>query len=307
MDFPKELRIGTRASALARWQANWVRDELVRLGFDVSIVPIATQGDRDRQSSLADFGGQGVFTKEIQKALLQGTIDLAVHSLKDLPTVTVAGLQLAAVPKRASSSDALVSHAANSLRDLPSTARVATGSPRRRAQLLHFRSNFQFVDLRGNVDTRLRKLDEGECDALILAEAGLKRLGLAHRITELISPDIMLPAIGQGALGIEIRSGDEPTFTAVTQLNDTHSELEVLAERSMLSALQAGCLAPVGVFSSATPQGITLTGVVLNSSGTRRLVASSKDTVDAPLELGKRVAEDLFSQGAAELIAESGA
>ena len=166
MDFSKELRIGTRASALAHWQANWVRDELVRLGFHASIVPIATQGDRDQQSSLADVGGQGVFTKEIQKALLQGTIDLAVHSLKDLPTETTAGLQLAAVPKRASSSDALVSRVGNSLRDLPPTARVATGSPRRRAQLLYFRSHFQFVDLRGNVDTRLRKLDEGECDAL---------------------------------------------------------------------------------------------------------------------------------------------
>jgi len=190
------LRLGTRASALARWQADWVAAELNKLGVLVEMILISTQGDVSSRP-LGAIGGQGVFTKELQRALLDGTIDLAVHSLKDLPTERAAGLRLAAVPERESTRDVLVSRVASSFLALPPDARIGTGSIRRRAQLLHSRPDLQISEIRGNVDTRLRKLDEGQYEAIVLAEAGLKRLGLGDRITQILPTELMLPAVGR--------------------------------------------------------------------------------------------------------------
>ena len=193
------IRIGTRASALAQWQARWVAHALEAHGHAVRLVPITTRGDAAKQSPIAEIGTRGVFTNELQRALLEGRIDVAVHSLKDLPTAVTAGIALAAVPPRESPCDVLVSREGLRLSALPNRARIGTGSPRRQTQLWHLRPDFQMNPIRGNVDTRLRKLFEGACDALILAEAGLRRLGLTEHVTEILPPTTMMPAVGQGA------------------------------------------------------------------------------------------------------------
>ncbi|MEX2174036.1 MAG: hydroxymethylbilane synthase, partial [Pirellulaceae bacterium] len=255
------LRLGTRASPLARWQAEWVAAQLAQRGVTVELVPIATQGDV-KTEPLGQIGGFGLFTKELQRALLAGQIDLAVHSLKDLPTTPVAGLALAAVPLRESPLDVLVSSVADRIETLPLGARVGTGSLRRRAQLLHLRPDLRLEEIRGNVETRLRKLDEGQYDAIILAEAGLSRLGLVGRIAHVISWNMMYPAVGQGALGIETRADDTATRDLLSPLDHTASHQAVLAERSLLFSLLAGCLAPVGAFTRLDPSGLVLEGVV---------------------------------------------
>jgi hydroxymethylbilane synthase len=257
------LRLGTRASPLARWQAEWVAAQLARHGVAVTLVPITTTGDRDQRGPVAQIGGQGLFTKEIQRAVLQHEADLAVHSLKDLPTEAVPGLVLAAVPPRAACGDVLVCRAASGLDTLPQGAVVGTGSIRRRAQLWHVRPDLQMRDIRGNVDTRLRKLSDGEFDALVLAEAGLTRLQLADRITQRLPRDVMLPAVGQGALGLECRADDAATQAALKLLDDPPSHACVLAERALLAALRAGCLAPVGAWARADAGAIDLYCVVL--------------------------------------------
>ncbi|HEY2841117.1 MAG TPA: hydroxymethylbilane synthase, partial [Pirellulales bacterium] len=211
----KTFRIGTRRSALARWQAEWVASALRARGADVLLVPIVTRGDADQAQPLGAIGGDGLFTKELQRALLADEIDMAVHSLKDLPTEHVAGLIVAATPERAPTADALVSRGGAPLAELPTGAKIGTGSLRRRAQLWHARRDLAMHDIRGNVDTRLRKLEEGEFEAIVLAEAGLARLGLAERITERLTPPLMLPAIGQGALGLECREQDMETRAAL--------------------------------------------------------------------------------------------
>ncbi len=208
------LRLGTRGSKLARWQANWTAARLAELGTPVEIVEITTTGDVDQVHAIAGLGGVGLFTKEIQRAVLEGTVDFAVHSLKDLPTTRVPGLELAAVPQREVVSDALVSNAGRSIDQLPHAARVGTGSLRRRSQLLRLRPDLHMVDIRGNVDTRLRKLDEGMYEAIVLATAGLTRLGLVDRITQQFPPDQLLPAPGQGALGMECRAEDQRVLRA---------------------------------------------------------------------------------------------
>src|SRR5687767_10218894 len=229
------LRIGTRGSPLALWQAHHVAG-LLRPRVaprPVELVEIQTSGDIDRSTSLTQIGGQGVFTKEIQKALLAGTVDVAVHSLKDLPTVEFEGLVLAAVPPRGPTGDALVSLKHRRFEELPSGAVVASSSLRRRAQLLHRRPDLKLIDIRGNVDTRLRKLDEQGLDATILAQAGLVRLGLSQHITEVLDPAWMLPAVGQGALGLECRADDAETRALLDGLNDPATYYAVLAERAM--------------------------------------------------------------------------
>jgi hydroxymethylbilane synthase len=296
------FRLGTRASPLARWQADWVAARLTELGFEVELVFIATEGDV-QAGPLGAIGGQGLFTKRIQQALLENRVDLAVHSLKDLPTEPVPGLALAAVPPREAAGDVLVSNAARSLDDLPQGARIGTGSTRRRAQLLHFRPDLQMLDIRGNVDTRLRKLDEGQFDALVLAQAGLTRLGLANCIAQIIPQTVMLPAVGQGALGIEARAGDQAVLTAVAPLDDTATRSAVLAERAMLAALRGGCLAPVGAWGRIEAGRLALDGVVLASDGSRRLAASASGEINAAETIGRNVAEKLLALGAAELIA----
>lgn len=281
-----------------------------RLGARVELIPISTKGDV-KTGPLGDVGGQGLFTKEIQQALLQERVDLAVHSLKDLPTDPVEGLALAAVPPRESNRDTLLSNAFGSLDELPDGARVGTGSLRRRAQLLHHRPNVTVRDIRGNVETRLHKLDEGRYDAIILAEAGLRRLGLADRITQVIPADVMLPAVGQGALGIECRADDAATHSLLEELDDPTTHAAVAAERSMLASLRGGCMAPVGALCRSPSAGLLqLDGVVLSGDGTVRSFASAETSLEeTPLKqaetLGRHVAEQLFDRGAAELIAQS--
>ena len=298
------LRLGTRGSPLARWQAEWVAARLSEHGVAVELVPISTQGDVTT-GSLSEIGGQGLFTKEIQRALLNGEIDLAVHSLKDLPTEPVAGLTLGAVPLRESVGDVLVSHGIDSVAALPPHARIGTGSTRRRAQLLHVRPDLQMLDIRGNVDTRLRKLDAGDFDAIVLAEAGLKRLGLGDRIVHVIPLATMLPAVGQGALGIEVRADDVATRQAVAPLNDGATRCAIDAERALLATLRGGCMAPVGAWGRIEVDTLKLDGVVLSHDGARRLFAASQGEPDAAAALGEAVAEQLLAQGAAELISSA--
>jgi hydroxymethylbilane synthase len=298
------LRIGTRASALARWQADWVAARLVESGVEVETVLITTQGDT-RSGSLQTSGTQGLFTKEIQQALLDDRIDIAVHSLKDLPTEKTDGLVLSAVPERESTSDVLVAGGETGLDELPKQARVGTGSLRRQAQLLYARSDLQVLDIRGNVDTRLRKLEEGQYDAIVLAEAGLRRLGLSDHISQVLPNSIMLPAVGQGALGIEARRDDSTTHELLAVLDHPPTHWSVLAERSLLAALRGGCLAPVGAWGRIVGEQLVLDAVVLKTDGTERLGATAAAGPEDAEALGRDVAADLIEQGAEQLIASS--
>ncbi len=298
------LRLGTRASALARWQAEWVAARLKERGTAVELVPITTQGDV-KTGPLGQIGGQGLFTKEIQRALLDGKIDVAVHSCKDLPTAEAPGLVIAAVPERESTSDVLVSGKADRIESLPPTARVGTGSLRRKAQLLHLRSDLIVEDIRGNVETRLRKLEEGQFDAIVLAEAGLKRLGIGEQLAHGIPRQKMLPAVGQGALAIETRADDKQTQSLLAPLDHRDSHAAIVAERALLAELRAGCLAPVGAWARVEKGRLVLNAVVLSADGKRRLVASGSDAVEHAMDLGRQVAGELIRQGAVELIADS--
>jgi len=302
MPSPTSLRVGTRASALARWQADWVAARLQGLGVEVVLVPVSTRGDRQRREPVARLGGRGVFTREIQLALSDDRIDLAVHSLKDLPTHPVDGLCLAAVPERGPAGDVLVSCEHACLDDLPEGALVGTGSLRRRAQILHARPDLRMDDIRGNVDTRLRKLDQGHYDAVVLAEAGLRRLGMDARITQVLPPSIVLPAVGQGALGLEIRSGDRVIREVVGQLDHGPTRAAVLAERAMLAALEGGCLAPIAAWGRVEDNLLKLTGRVLHPDGSQRIETTLVGQPAEPAQLGNRVAEALTAQGAAALI-----
>jgi hydroxymethylbilane synthase len=298
------IRLGTRGSPLALWQANHVADRLrpvvePRL---VELVLIETHGDQIQDQPLAAMGGFGVFTKAIQQALLEKRVDLAVHSLKDLPTLPVVGLKLAAVPPRGPTGDALVSHKHRRFVDLPPGAVVGTSSLRRRAQLLNERPDLKLIDLRGNVETRLRKLLAQELDGIVLAEAGLQRLGLANRIVEILDPGWMLPAVGQGAIGLECREDDTETCHLVEALNDPATWSAVLAERAMLWALGGGCLVPIGAYSQIARGVLTLRGTVLSPDGKRRIVDTHRGPMAKPLGLGNELAVSLLSAGARELL-----
>jgi hydroxymethylbilane synthase len=297
------IRIGTRGSKLALWQANHVADRLRPLAAPrpVELVIIATAGDQVRDVPLAQIGGEGVFTKEIQRALLDGAVDVAVHSLKDLPTIPVEGLVLAAVPERGPSGDVFVSEKHRRFDDLPRGAVLATSSLRRRAQALHRRPDLKVTDIRGNVETRLRKLRESGIDATILAEAGLLRLGLGSAITEVLDPLWMLPAVGQGALGLECRADDRATLTVMEPLNHLPTRRAVLAERAMLSALGGGCQVPMGVVSRADGDVLTLRGAVVRPDGGARVEAESGGPADQPENVGRLVAEELLARGAGKL------
>jgi hydroxymethylbilane synthase len=290
---------------LARWQADWVAARLRDAGADVEQVPIATSGDRDQRGPVERIGSQGVFTKEIQRALLQDRIDLAVHSLKDLPTEPVPGLRLAAVPSRAPVDDVLVCREADSLEALAEGAAVGTGSLRRRTQLLYVRRDLDFCGIRGNVETRLAKVENGEYDAVVLARAGLERLELADRISCVLPFDAVLPAVGQGALGIECRGDDHPTREVLGRLTDRATEASVLAERAMLAALHGGCMAPIAAWGRFEDGGLVLSGRVMSIDGRQRLEATHAGSAEQPEALGRGVAEDLLSQGAGILIAEA--
>ena len=300
----EKIRLGTRASALARWQADFVAGELRAAGVDVEIIPISTAGDRQPTGPIGQIGAPGVFTKEIQRALLERRIDLAVHSLKDLPTDPVDGLMLAAVPKRGPVGDALVSRQGYLFGELPEGSLIGTGSLRRRAQLLSARPSLKIRDIRGNVDTRLAKLAAGQYDAIVLAEAGLMRLGLAGKITEVLPSKIMLPAVGQGALGLETRSDDDGTHEALREINHRESHQAVLAERAMLAMLRGGCMAPVAGWAHFEDDNneLHLHAVVLSADGGERIDLSLSGDPGDPARLGEAVAEELLSAGAGELI-----
>jgi len=312
MSLDRCFRIGTRGSKLARWQSEWVAGQLAAQAARIEIVEIATHGDAQQQGPLATLDIQGVFTKEIQTAVLNGEVDLAVHSLKDLPTLPVPGLTLAATPPREHPADALVTHLADSLEGLPNGARVGTGSVRRRAQLLHLRPDLKISAIRGNVDTRLRKLDEGEYDAIILAVAGLVRLGWAERIAARLEPPSMLPAPGQGALALECRADDAQAIKLAAGLNDPATRLSVTAEREVLSALHGGCTAPIAAWGRMTGRQLAVDAVVAEIDGRHMLRAGAVSDIPRALtdsgslavaeQLGRRVAEELLAQGAADLI-----
>ncbi len=296
------MRIGTRNSPLARWQAQWVADALAARGSAVELVPIVTGGDTDQLSPLGQIGTVGVFTKELQRALLDGRIDVAVHSLKDLPTDVIEGLTIAAVPARESVRDVLVSRGDLTLEKLPIGSRIGTGSLRRQSQLLHLRPDLQVAAIRGNVDTRLSKLAAGEYQAIVLAEAGLRRLGLEERISQLLGPPDFLPAVGQGALGLETLV-DSSERNRVAALDDPPSHAAVSAERSLLAALTGGCLAPIRAWGRLDSAGtLSLDCIVLSADGRRVVRGAIAGAASEAIALGSRLAMQLLDQGAGELI-----
>jgi hydroxymethylbilane synthase len=312
------IRIGTRGSNLARWQANWVAEQLRQFHpkLTVELIEIKTQGDRDQDSSLTTIGGVGVFTKEIQRAVLEKRVDLAVHSLKDLPTqqADTDKLLLAAVPAREDPADALIAPGFKTLETLPPAARVGTSSPRRRAQLMFLRPDLEILPVRGNVETRLKHLLERQLDGVVLACAGLRRLGLQHHVTQRLAPVNFLPAVGQGALGLECRRDDAMVLALVKPLNDDTTYRAVSAERAMLARLQGGCTLPIAAWArdleSAKPEmmGMTLAidAAVFDPNGRKRVVISLQGPPDDPEDLGRRAAQALLEQGAGALLAELG-
>jgi hydroxymethylbilane synthase len=297
----RSLRIGTRGSALARWQAEYVRAGLARHGVAAELLIIRTSGDRDRQSSLREIGGKGVFIKELEDALLEERIDLAVHSMKDMPTSLPQGLEIAAICEREDARDALVSRGGLRLDQLPRGARVGTSSLRRQAQLRHYRGDLEMVEMRGNVDTRLGKLEQGHYHAIVLAKAGLDRLGRADQISEVLPPAICLPAAGQGAIGIEMRKGDDFSV-AVRKLNHRESQAAVEAERAVLAGLESGCQVPIGVWARGESGELRLDACVLSADGAEAVRESRAGSWENTKELGASLAAALLERGAGRLL-----
>ena len=305
MTAPRRLVIGSRGSPLALWQARWVEARLRALGRDTRLEIIRTSGDRFAEQSLVVLGGQGLFVKEIEEALLARGIDLAVHSLKDLPTAQPSGLAIACVPERAAASDALVARGRATLRALPTGSVVGTGSPRRASQIRHLRPDLAIRAIRGNVDTRLERLRRGECDALILAAAGLVRLGIEVEATPL-GPGEMLPAVGQGALAIETRADDTDLVEALAPLHHLPTAAAVRAERALLRGLGGGCQAPIAGHATVAGDLLTLQGLVAALDG-RRVVRGGRSGRVAEAEtIGAHLAEDLLAAGARDLLPRSG-
>ena len=298
----KSLRIGTRGSTLARWQAEFVRAGLARHGVAAELVIVSTSGDRDRQSSLRVIGGKGVFTKELEDALLEERIDLAVHSMKDMPTTLPAGLAIAAICEREDVRDALISRGGLKLDQLPSGARIGTSSLRRQAQLRHYRRDLEMVDMRGNVDTRLAKVAQGNYDAIILAKAGLDRLGKAGQISEIVPPEICLPAAGQGAIGIETRKREDELSAAVRKLNHDPSQAAVEAERAVLAGLEGGCQVPIGVWCRMESGSLVVDACVLSADGTESIRERRTGAWEHAIELGRSVGAALLDRGADRLL-----
>lgn len=298
------LRIGTRGSALARWQSEWVASELKARNPElrIELIEIKTQGDNDRQSPLSAIGGQGLFTKEIQRALLDGRVHVAVHSLKDLPTAGPPELLLAAVPEREDEADALIAPRHGALEALPRGATIGTGSLRRRAQLLHLRPDLNVAGIRGNVETRLRQAVDGPLDGVVLAEAGLRRLGLERHVTDRLSPPRFLPAVGQGALGIECRAEDRATRELLSGLNAPDVMAAVRAERRVLAELEGGCMIPLAAWGRLKDSALILTAAVFDPDGREACRAEAVGSPEDPDALGRDVARILRSEGAERLL-----
>jgi hydroxymethylbilane synthase len=305
----ERLIIGSRGSKLALWQAEWVKAELLARypQLEVTIEIIKTSGDVMKDAPLAVIGGKGVFTKELEEALLDNRIDLAVHSLKDLPTILPGGLSIAAITEREDPRDALVLRAdisldSPSLKNLPGASVVGTSSLRRLAQLKHLRPDIGIKDLRGNVDTRLRKLDAGDYDAVILASAGLRRLGLAERISAPIATEEMLPAVGQGALAIETRSTDSRTLKLIAPLDHIHTHAACTAERSLLRSLGGGCQLPIAGHAVVDGNHLRLEGLVAGLSGEVIIRDALEGEAGEARKLGETLGEQLLKRGAASLL-----
>ncbi len=302
----KEIKIGTRASALALWQAEWVKAELEKKypGMSVTLVKIKTTGDKILDVPLAKVGGKGLFVKEIEEAMLAAEIDIAVHSMKDVPTFFPEGLHLACITKREDPRDALLSRTKTPFRGLPQGANIGTSSLRRQALLLNIRPDFRIHQLRGNVDTRLRKLREGQYDAIILAAAGVRRLGLAEHVTEYLDLSVSLPAIGQGALGIECRKDDQELNDLIAFFNHADTRTAVVGERALLRRLEGGCQVPIACHGEVKEGKLLLTGLVGSVDG-KRIV---KDRIEGPIgdadALGVSLAETLLKQGADVILRE---
>lgn len=297
------LTIGTRGSQLARWQAQFVRNQLESHfpNLEVHIAVIKTTGDTNPEAPLAGLG-KGVFTKEIEDALLTRDIDIAVHSLKDLPTVLPQGLCIAAIPEREDPRDVLITATGFPLEDLLGGAKIGTTSPRRKAQLLGIRPNLRVVDVRGNIDTRLRKLRETDLDGIILAAAGIKRLLEPEIITQYFDIERMVPAVGQGALAIEARESDSAVKALLSPLNHSQTVAEVTAERTVLESLGGGCQVPVGAHAWHVDGELSLIAAVCHPEGIHRIVETATGAPDAAKRLGEIVAEKLQSGGATELL-----
>ena len=304
----RSLRIGTRGSALALWQANHVRDELARLhGVQAELVRIHTSGDKLQTASVAQIGAEGsakgIFIKELEDALLSRAVDIAVHSMKDVPTETPAGLVFAAITRREDPRDCLISRTNKSLKGLPAGARIGTSSVRRQAQLRHARPDLVVADLRGNVDTRLKKLVAGEFDAIVLATAGVNRLGASDKVTQIFKQDVMLPAVGQGALGIETRSDDSEAIALAASLNDSETRACVTAERALLRELEGGCQVPVGAWARISPSGeLEIEAGVFSPDGAEAVRRTDHGDASGAEDIGVRLGRALIDAGADKIL-----
>ena len=300
------LIIGTRGSQLALWQAEWVQRQLKQIAPDLSVVlkRIQTSGDKIQDVPLAKVGGKGLFVKEIEEALLRKDIDLAVHSMKDLPAVLPSGLHIICVPEREDPRDALLAGDKKKLDALPLGARVGTSSLRRQAQLLHVRPDLQIKMLRGNVDTRLRKLQENHFDAIVLAASGLKRLGWDEHIAECLPVDVSLPAIGQGALGVEGREDDGFVRNLVSRLEHQQTRVTVMAERALLKRLEGGCQVPIAGHAVLQGESLTLDGLVISLDGKQYVRYSLSGSMSEAESIGTKVAEGLLDRGAQPILQE---
>ena len=296
--------LGTRGSKLAVHQSEWVQAQLHALAPHVTVTlrRIQTSGDRILDVPLAQIGGKGLFVKEIEEALLSGEIDLAVHSMKDVPTELPGGLEILCVPPREDPRDALISRDGKLFLDLPLGAKIGTSSLRRQSQLLHARPDLTIAMLRGNLDTRLKKLREGQFDAIVLAAAGLRRLAWAHEITEYLAPQISLPAIGQGALGIEGRKDDAFIRSLLSGLDHAPSKIAVLAERALLHRLQGGCQVPIAAHATLTGTKVRLEGVVASVDGKELIRDSVEGTIEDPESIGVQLAERLLARGGERIL-----
>jgi hydroxymethylbilane synthase len=298
--------VGTRGSQLALWQAEWVQHQLRAIAPDISVIlkRIQTSGDKIQDVPLAKIGGKGLFVKEIEEALLRREIDLAVHSMKDVPSVLPEGLEIVCVPEREDPRDALIAQEGYSLEKLPVGGRVGTSSLRRQAQLLHVRPDLEIAVLRGNVDTRLRKIREHHFDAIILAASGLKRLGWEQEVTEYLSVEVSLPAIGQGSLGLEGRKDDTFVRDLVAQFEHRPTRIAVTAERALLTRLEGGCQVPIAGYATLQGDTLTLDGLVVSLDGKRYIRRVISGPAEEAGSLGRRLAEQLLDGGAKPILQE---
>ena len=301
----RPLRIGSRGSILARWQAEFVRKQLFQVtGVEAEIVIIKTAGDKMQHAPLTQIGGKGIFIKELEEALLEETVDLAVHSVKDIPTETPGRLHFPAVCRRDDVRDCLVSHNGTALANLRQGARVGTSSLRRQAQLRHYRPDLDIRELRGNVDTRLRKVESGEYDAIVLSKAGLDRLGWSQKITEPLSTEISLPAIGQGAIAIQSRFKDVDAAAILDKLDDAETRTAIIAERALMAAVQGGCQVPLGAWARIERGQLVMDAVVCSVDGGHYVRQKASAPPEQATELGQYMARQLIEGGAGSILEE---